>query len=441
MMYFGHMALPTRDRRVADGSLDRGRVRAPLGSVSLSLTVIALLLVEALYASWALRGLYADGARFLAIIVEANTFTDFDWSRRHAHWLTQAPLVLGLNAGPVGRETSLFLHSLGLFAVPAVALALSLWWARSSPVAFAFVLLAVVAIYRPSNFFIISESHTACALATLAAVLLFRVRDHPRALALVVLAFALLLSRTYESMLFIGPVLALVSLALAWRQHRLARDRLSVVVLVLCAVVFFAGAAVALHATLFPRFPENLRGFAGSVWHLPQHVGLLTTGLAVAAALALALLPAGRARHGLIALYLLGLVLLALLPALTLLQPHLHWAARVLSAAPFAVLLAVLGAIYTVGWAQRPLWRRLSLALVALVAAQTVQQMWWTAQWSGFVATYRSELAAQDGRTAFAATRTALPEYDRFVWPSYNRHLSAALRPAGSDAVIADPVP
>src|SRR5882757_7420057 len=60
-----------------------------------------VLLLWALVAlnSWVCRGLFWDGASFLAIVLDTRTFHDFYPARAHVAWVTQAPVLLLIKAG------------------------------------------------------------------------------------------------------------------------------------------------------------------------------------------------------------------------------------------------------------------------------------------------------------------------------------------------------
>ena len=62
-------------------------------------TVVLLLWLLVALNGWVCRGLFWDGASFLAIVLDTRTFHDFYPARAHVAWLTQTPVLLLAKAG------------------------------------------------------------------------------------------------------------------------------------------------------------------------------------------------------------------------------------------------------------------------------------------------------------------------------------------------------
>src|SRR5690348_12832090 len=72
-----------------------------------------VLLLWALVAlnSWVCRGLFWDGASFLAIVLDTRTFHDFYPARAHIAWVTQLPVLLLVKAGVVDTHLLSIVYS------------------------------------------------------------------------------------------------------------------------------------------------------------------------------------------------------------------------------------------------------------------------------------------------------------------------------------------
>src|SRR5207302_2948719 len=141
-----------------------------------------VLLLWALVAvhSWVCRGLFWDGASFLAIVLDTRTFHDFYPARAHVAWVTQAPVLLLIKAGVSDTRLLSIVYSATLFAVPTAIYQVALRRVRGDAVLLGVVLAIIAVVYLPTWFFIIGEFNTTYAAATWAMAILLTDRDFSR---------------------------------------------------------------------------------------------------------------------------------------------------------------------------------------------------------------------------------------------------------------------
>ncbi len=202
------------------------------------------------------RGLFADGSYFMFQMLQRKGFFVFDEPRIFAQIITQAPVVMAMRAGIDNMSVLIRLQSFGLIGIPLLlwvsALLISFWseW-------FWYFCLAFAVTYLTAGFFSVGEYNLAYAAVALAAAILLGERiGFWRLLTLLSMAF--LLTRSYEAMVFLGPLLFAMSIYRAHIDEELpisARGGL-----VLAAFLFAVAAAIAGWSILFPRDPVNLAG-------------------------------------------------------------------------------------------------------------------------------------------------------------------------------------
>ena len=160
--------------------------------------IILILWACALWQSWECRGLYADGSVYLLEIILADGVyvADIGEPREHAIFVTQLPALLAIKLGVTDLHRLAQLYSLGLFGVPTALYSLALMRAMRDGCVLAATLVATAMIFQTTSFFIIGESHTAYACAILAAVWLATASGVRAADGFVLVAVAVLASRT-----------------------------------------------------------------------------------------------------------------------------------------------------------------------------------------------------------------------------------------------------
>lgn len=227
-----------------------------IDNFDLTLRVICITFVTVIFASAIINriGMYADGSYFLFKILITHRILDFDTSRRFAQILGQIPLVFGIDAGVKNITILTYLSSLGLVGVPAACwlAAISLHFRDGL---FWIFLIAFSVAYLLSGFFAIGEYNIAFGLSALCASIL--TRDYLTTFgAGFLLALAFLLTLTYESNVFICPLLfGLAGLRIAADNSASPVTRILIAASAFC---FAAAAIISGFIILFPRSAVNL---------------------------------------------------------------------------------------------------------------------------------------------------------------------------------------
>ncbi len=157
------------------------------------------------------RGLYADGSYYLVQILEGRTFFAYTPYRTYADHLTQAPVVVAVKLGVRNMPALILLHSVGLFAFPALAWLLAFYKLRNDRLFWPFVLLFAI-VYLNSSVMAICDCNLAYALVACALAVLLRRGRFSVPDAVLLLAISLALTRMYETMVLCGPLLCVLSI-------------------------------------------------------------------------------------------------------------------------------------------------------------------------------------------------------------------------------------
>ncbi len=389
-------------------------------------TVVVIALAIGALGALASRSLHADGAYYLWFMVQHQCFFTYP-DRVFAQVLTQLPPVLAMWLGVDYVPALVILQGIGLTvlttAVWAAALTVlhrhRLFWTMA---------VAFAVTYLNSGFMSVGEFNLAYALVALCAAILLC--DSPRGAHWVALvASAVILLRSYESLVFLGPLLAgLVVLAL---RRPLFRSSRIITVVLWCAGGLFALATVLSGwSIVFPRDVTNRQTASDVIGPLlrdPQFV--VSSLIALAFVLAAALLR-GRARGALLGL--LGLAcLVILLPGLWA-RPGLHYDTRVLVGGVLFVLILAGVLLHrrapeqpTSGW----------VVAVALLVALSVPFVAQTVGYARWLATFQDVLADNRGPVLLQNT-LLIGESSLYAWSWTHPYLSVLLRPADSDVIV-----
>jgi hypothetical protein len=435
-------------RAAEHGPLLLARLSA-MSAVSYRGTVLVLWVLAAGNAL-ACRGLFWDGASFLASILESGTFHDFYPARAHVAWLTQAPVLLLAKIGVRDVHLLAMVYSATLFAVPAALYHLALARVRDRGALLAAMIAVVAAVYLPTSFFIVGEYNIAyAAVAATFAVALTRRPAEQRDSALM-LALGLVCIASYEAMLYLGPLTAAVILW-SMRGHRdpLAR------VLAVAAALGFLGAAVVSAATTVAYWNHDhfvlVRAAAFDFWQNLQFVVPLA-GLAAMGLAALAFSRWLTGRGPIVAACVVGAVLISTLCFRQIFDPEAmvfppaHYVAR---SAAGGLLAALLVASWVhVAWPQArlPLLAvlhkpaappRLAMAMFILVIAGAVPDVALTRLWIDHLAWFRGMLSGQKGEIVADSAWMRQWPYRLFAQEWTYPALSVLLHSAPGQAVVA----
>lgn len=206
--------------------------------------VVLLLWALAVYSAISCRGLFWDGASFLVNIIDGGGFHDFYTARAHVDWVTQTPVIVAAWLGVRDLHVLSIVYSIGLFALPVGLYHLALARVRHDPVKLAIVIVIIAAVYLPTSFFIVGEYNAAFAAVT--ASMAIALTDWRRGDAVLLCILGLLCLRSYEALIYLGP---LVAACILWSM-RGVRDPGTRLLLAVAALAF-VGAAVVSGVTIF----------------------------------------------------------------------------------------------------------------------------------------------------------------------------------------------
>ncbi|HEY6982153.1 hypothetical protein [Reyranella sp.] len=360
------------------------------------------------------RGLFWDGASFLATALNFRAFHDFYPEREHVAWLTQAPVLLLADLGVGNTRLLSIAYSASLFAWPAGLYHFALARVRGDAALTAAVVIALAAVYLPTSFFIIGEYNIAYAAAMAAMAVVLTGGAARRRDGAVLCALGALSIASYEAMIYLGPLLAA---AILWALSRARRDGslddIAALLALVAASAFVAAAAVASvaiaeywHYAYFTR----VRAAAFDFWQNLQFV-VPVAALAVLAVVSLARPSWLRGRGPTVVLGVAAALLLATpwlrhLAPQAMLFPPSHYVAR--TAAGW-LMAAILVAMWLhVGWRRRPprllaelarpdVGRRLAGAATALLLAAAVPDLALSRLWVGYLDYFRGLVTGHTG--------------------------------------------
>ncbi|WP_425064494.1 hypothetical protein [Reyranella sp.] len=421
-----------------------------MSPVAVARGVAIALWALAVHNTLACRGLFWDGSSFLVNLLDQGHFHDFYAARAHVDWVTQAPVLLLARWGLRDTQLLAMAQSAALFALPTALYHLALTRVRRDPVLLAAVLAIVAAVYLPTSFFIIGEYNVAFACITAVMAIALTTDGRSRRDAAMQLAFGLLCLRSYEAMIYLGP---LVAGAILWSMRH-SDDRVTRLLDVLAALAF-VGAAVVSAITIVdywdhPHFMK-VRSTSVDFWQNMQF-SIPLAGFLICA-IAGVRRPAWLQGRG--PLVVMGVIalLLALSPwwrlvhGPSILYPPAHYVARQAAGMLLAALLvgmwlhvALRDPPRVVAVMRQPdVARRMVLLLGALTVAAAIPDIVLTRLWSGYIDRLR---VVVDGNKGVVRAET-LPLHD---WPnklffqdwSYPALSAVVSRSPGQSYVVSD---
>lgn len=421
-----------------------------MSPVAVARGVAVILWALALHNTLACRGLFWDGSSFLVNLLEHGHLHDFYAARAHVDWVTQAPVLLLARWGVRDTHVLAMAQSAALFALPTAFYHLALVRVRHDPVLLAALLAIVASVFLPTSFFIIGEYNVAFACITAAMAVALTIGKSSRRDAALLLAFGLLCLRSYEAMIYLGPLVASAALWSTWRND----DRLTRLLGALAALAF-AGAAVVSAVTIVdywdhPHFMK-VRSTSVDFWQNMQF-SIPLAGFLICAIAGLRRPAWLEGRGPLVVMGVIAL-LLALSPwwrlvhGPSILYPPSHYVAR--QAAGVLLVGLLVGMWLQVARRDLPrvfavvrqpeVARRLVLLLGALTVAGAVPDIVLTRLWSGYVERLR---VVVDGSRGVVRAET-LPLHD---WPnklffqdwSYPALSAVVSRAPGQSYVVSD---
>ncbi len=205
---------------------------------------------------YAALGLFADGSYFLFSILSSQGFCDFYKAREFVQLITQAPLVFAIKAGVNNLNTLIYTHSFGLIFIPLMFWLTALIQQRKTDLFWLFVIAFSVS-YLSSGLFAIGEYNLTYSMAALCASILLLEGDISKINATTLILTAFCLTHSYESMVFLGPLLGMICI-LRFFSTKNSLSLFLKIALTLSCLLFITGFLISLWSLFFPRDPSGL---------------------------------------------------------------------------------------------------------------------------------------------------------------------------------------
>jgi len=151
-------------------------------------------------------------------------------------------------------QALIFVQTFGLVFFTTIMWVFSLVVLRTDPFFWPFVLLIAV-VYLNTSFFTIGESHVAYSITACCMAILLSSRTINLVRGIILLALSFLVTRTYEALLFLGPLLSLMTAA---RLREASNQRAVAFLLWGAILLFLASSAIAALSVLKPVAPDSL---------------------------------------------------------------------------------------------------------------------------------------------------------------------------------------
>ena len=414
---------------------------------------ICLIWALALWHSWTCRGLFVDGSAFLVQIVRREWFFDFYAPRLYAMIVGQIPVMTAVTLGVTDLHLLGRLLSLGLFGLPTLFYTFALHRVKDEPVLMAIVIAAIAIVFMTTSFFIIGEYNTAYAICMMVAVRLATARRLTYPDSIVLVLAAALATRTYEVMIYLGPLMASMVL---WRVWRAPARRIVPALLHLVAVGFFIFSMfVAVDSVVHPHSAEHLVESWHQAFFFWQNLQFDFVFVAALIIVAWALLRPGDLnqlrpyRWALVCLAILALSpLLALTDTLVRPLAKSQYVARMASGLVIAFMIIVIWAYKAkpgrtlpafAAFAEPAAARRLLAFAGLMLLAVIPSDLFLTATWSRYLDALAITVRNNTGVVAFEDTPLAKRPHNLLVENWVLTTQSLALRSKADDAVLAPP--
>jgi hypothetical protein len=203
----------------------------------------------------------SDGSFYFAVILDNGTFTNIAPSRAYAEWMTQWPLVLGVNSGLTDLATLEILFGLGIWFPWVLSFAISLYATRERPALIFFFLISLVSLNLAAWCLIYGEHLVLLSVAW--PIFFFGILRRPLNITEQILTALLLIVhlKLYESTVVTGAIFAVMFSFRSWlaRTHRERWGSTALASLAIASVV------IALYWILFPRDADNRTSFLAAI--------------------------------------------------------------------------------------------------------------------------------------------------------------------------------
>jgi hypothetical protein len=416
-------------------------------------TTVCLIWGLALWHSWESRGLFVDGSAFLVQIARREWFFDFYAPRLYAMVVGQAPIMTAVFLGVTDLHLLARLLSLGLFALPTALYHLALMRVKDDAVLLAAVIAAIAVVFMTTSFFIVGEYNTAYAIAILVAVRLATAKRLTLVDGLFLAVIGFLAIRTYEVMLYLGPLLSAMVAWAIWRAP--SRPWLPTTLHLVSIAGFIAGMFVAIGSLTRPYSVEHLDETIETARNFWQNMQF---DLVVAAALVVVVWALLRPRDLAYAKpyrwAAVCLVILALSPLLMLgdvvVRPlaKSQYVARTAAGLIIASIVVFIWAYASNLRGKLPAFvalgtpeaaRRFLIFALLILVAVLPSDIFLTQSWVSYLDAMRTTVRDHDGVIAFEDSPLSKHPYDLLVESWILPSQSLALRAKRGDGIVAPP--
>jgi hypothetical protein len=414
---------------------------------------ICLIWALALWHSWTCRGLFVDGSAFLVQIVRREWFFDFYAPRLYAMIAGQIPVMTAVTLGVTDLHLLARLLSFGLFGLPTLFYTFALHRVKDEPVLMAIVIAAIAIVFMTTSFFIIGEYNTAYSICMMVAVRLATAKRLTWPDSIVLVLAAALATRTYEVMIYLGP---LMSAMVLWRVRTAPARPIGPTVLHLVAIgLFIFSMFVAINSVVYPHSAEHLEESWHQAFFFWQNLQFDFVFVAALIIVVWALLRPGDLsqlrpyRWALICLAILALSpLLALTDTLVRPLAKSQYVARMASGLVIGFMIIVIWAYKAkpgrtlaafAAFAEPAASRRLLAFAGLMLLAVIPSDLFLTATWSRYLDALATTVRTNTGVVAFEDTPLAKRPHNLLVENWVLTTQSLALRSKPDDAVVAPP--
>ncbi len=351
------------------------------------------------------RSLYGDGSFNLISDLTHGTFAGFTGVRSIADDIFEFPMLMAMRLGVTNMFWLQLLFGLGRLLPWPVALALC---HRLAPQHFWLAALACGAGYLNAAFVTVGEHIVAHAFFWPAVFALVFVRPLTSFAAVILLISAAILLESYESLLFLGPLLTGVAL---WRGLGRDEKNWARAIYFIAAILFVAAAIIAFAAVTRPTNGRELGGFRGDAFYMLTQLDWTIKWTALWICLMIAICVSERLRSLVmrpvsIAMLIIAVVVWGMWPLLKPdeLNPARQFNARFLNLfVPAALLPVAIALTFFPKWLEAHRQRLVTFS-AALLLAQSLWQVSATWQWQGFVGIMRGVLASRTGYISLTGT-------------------------------------
>ncbi len=196
-------------------------LKPPLSNVRACKIVIGGIWALALWCSWQEMGLAGDGPFALVEMVGRLYFPTFEWTtpRFFPQVVDTIPIVAAIHLGVVDLHWLARLMTLGMYCLPIVLYTMALARTADDTVLLATTIAAIAMVFLATSFEIEAEHNAADAVTLAAGVWLVTARKLRTGDGIVLLALATLALKTYETFVYLGPLLAALTFVTVWRAR------------------------------------------------------------------------------------------------------------------------------------------------------------------------------------------------------------------------------